>query len=87
MFYVVNTLYYPEKRRKAGTMSIIDPGECNPVWRKASYSAGNGECIEVASARGQVTVRDSKNPEGPVLRYSADAFRTFLEAAKTTTSR
>jgi Domain of unknown function (DUF397) len=51
-------------------------------WRKASRSVGDGECIEVSSALGHVSVRDSKNPDGPVLSYSADAFRAFVDATK-----
>jgi hypothetical protein len=51
-------------------------------WRKASYSAGNGECVEVSSRLGQVSIRDSKDPQGPVLNYSADTFRAFLDAAR-----
>lgn len=63
-------------------MSIINYPDRDLAWRKASYSAGNGECVEVASALGQVSVRDSKDPEGPVLTYSADAFQSFLDAAR-----
>lgn len=53
-----------------------------PRWRKSKYSTGNGECVEVSSAKGQVSFRDSMNPGGPVLSYSAVAFRSFLDAAK-----
>ena len=69
-------------------MSMNDSGDCGLSWRKASRSAGNGECVEVASTRGQVAVRDSKDPGGPVLSYSVAAFRSFLgEAKKEVTSR
>ncbi|WP_416875724.1 DUF397 domain-containing protein, partial [Kitasatospora sp. SC0581] len=39
------------------------------VWRKSSYSGGNGgNCIEVAPGfPGLVPVRDSKDPRGPAL--------------------
>jgi hypothetical protein len=55
-------------------------------WRKARRSANNGACVELAGTNGLIAIRDSKDPEGPVLSYSADAFRTFLEAAKRATS-
>jgi Domain of unknown function (DUF397) len=48
-------------------------------WRKASYSFANGNCIEVASG---VRVRDSKDPDGPVLRFSPDAWRLFTEQTR-----
>lgn len=51
-------------------------------WRKAQRSAGNGACVEVASSRGVVAVRDSKNPDGPVLRYTRAEWRAFLHGAK-----
>jgi hypothetical protein len=63
-------------------MSIIDSVDRRSSWRKASHSVGNGECVEVSSALGRVSVRDSKDPEGPVLNYSADTFRSFLGTAK-----
>lgn len=56
-------------------------GDCVEVaWRKSSHSA-NGNCVEVA-APGQVLVRDSKNPEGPVLSFTPDEWRTFLRKAR-----
>lgn len=63
-------------------MSIIDSGYHDVTWRKASRSVGNGECVEISSHLGQVSIRDSKDPEGPVLNYPAKAFRAFLDTAK-----
>ena len=47
------------------------------VWRKSSYSGGNGECVEVAVVS-RVLVRDSKNPSGPTLAFDQPTWRTFL---------
>lgn len=39
------------------------------TWRTSSHSGQNGQCVEV---RGDLSaVRDSKNPDGPVLRTAA----------------
>lgn len=50
-------------------------------WRKSSFSGPNN-CVEVAHLRGRVAVRDSKNPGGSPLVFSAEAWATFLAGAK-----
>ncbi len=48
-------------------------------WRKSSYSAqSEGNCVEVATLPNGVAVRDSKDPNGPVLRFTAQEWRAFL---------
>ncbi|NUP39358.1 MAG: DUF397 domain-containing protein [Streptomyces sp.] len=56
-------------------------------WRKSSYSQNNGgECVEWApsqvAANGEVPVRDSKDPQGPVLTFSPAAWSAFLADVK-----
>lgn len=51
-------------------------------WRKAARSAGNGACVEVASVNPRVLVRDSRDQNGPAMRYSGSAWQAFLTAAK-----
>ncbi|MER5638400.1 DUF397 domain-containing protein [Kitasatospora sp. NPDC002227] len=53
-------------------------------WRKSSYSGNGGQCVEISPdlvALGVVPVRDSKDPEGPQLHFSADAWAAFAQAA------
>ncbi|MBY8884149.1 DUF397 domain-containing protein [Streptomyces sp. PTM05] len=55
-------------------------------WFKSSYSDNGGACVEVAAdliaSQGVVPVRDSKDPEGPVLTFRADAFTAFVASMK-----
>jgi hypothetical protein len=51
----------------------------DPRWFKSSLSFSNGNCVEVAILNGgQIGVRDSKNAEGPVLRFTRDEWRAFI---------
>jgi hypothetical protein len=58
----------------------------SPRWFKSSYSDNGGQCVEVAAnlaaAAGIVPVRDSKDPEGPVLTFPAEVFTAFVAGVK-----
>ncbi|MFI5834424.1 DUF397 domain-containing protein [Micromonospora sp. NPDC051300] len=48
------------------------------IWHKSTRS-GQSECVEVAdNLVGVVGVRDSKDPAGPVLTFTPDAWRAFV---------
>ncbi|WP_328937694.1 DUF397 domain-containing protein [Streptomyces tauricus] len=51
-------------------------------WFRSSYSSGDNNCVESAHVPGIVPVRDSKNPEGPALRFQPDAWGAFLTLVK-----
>ncbi|MFJ9615754.1 DUF397 domain-containing protein [Streptomyces noursei] len=65
----------------------VEVGENFPgaaIWRKSSYSNGSGgSCVEVADGLpGIVPVRDSKDPQGPALVFSAAGWASFVSALK-----
>ncbi|WP_210576435.1 DUF397 domain-containing protein [Streptomyces sp. GESEQ-4] len=50
-------------------------------WRKSTYSGGSsGDCLEVndTARPAHVPVRDSKNPTGLALLFSAPAWSAFV---------
>jgi hypothetical protein len=51
-------------------------------WKKSSYSSAQGNCVEVAPLRDGIAVRDSKNPDGPVLRFGAADWQAFVSNIK-----
>jgi len=63
-------------------MSQVEVDPASPGWRKARRSMANGNCVEVRPAYGAVAVRDSQNPGGLVLAYSAASWRAFTHAAR-----
>ncbi len=55
------------------------------IWIKSSYSGGSGgNCLEVSdhAEAGRVLVRDSKDSQGPILRFSPGAWRRFADQMK-----
>lgn len=55
----------------------------NTVWIKSSLSFSNGNCVEVTELPGgTVGVRNSRDPEGPVLRFTPGEWAAFLAGAR-----
>lgn len=53
------------------------------VFTKSTRSASNGACVEVAfTDDGYIHVRDSKDPSGPVLKFTSAEWDAFVAGAK-----
>jgi hypothetical protein len=48
------------------------------AWTKSSR-CDQGNCVEVAAADGEVMIRDSQHPSGPILRVSRADWDAFTE--------
>ncbi len=52
-------------------------------WKKSSKSGSNGgACVEVRRYGEAIQVRDSKDPTGPILRFTAKEWAAFIGGAK-----
>ncbi len=48
-------------------------------WRVSSWCAGNGDCVAVGLLPGgHVLLKDTKDPDGPQLRFDASEWRAFV---------
>ncbi|HEV7897877.1 MAG TPA: DUF397 domain-containing protein [Planosporangium sp.] len=52
------------------------------AWRKSTRSNSSGDCVEVAQLPDGVAVRDSKNPDGAILTFTAREWAAFIGGAK-----
>lgn len=50
-------------------------------WRKSSRSL-NGNCVEASVTDSVVSIRDSKDPTGAVLTFTADRWLGFLVSVR-----
>jgi len=62
-------------------MHSVNPGDI--AWRTSSYSAANGDCVEIARrADGYIGVRDSKNILMSALGFAPAQWPTFIGEVK-----
>ena len=55
----------------------------NAPWVRSSFSFANGNCVEVAVLPGGwIGIRDSRDPGGPVLRFTQAEWAAFLGGAR-----
>jgi Domain of unknown function (DUF397) len=56
------------------------------TWRKSSYSGNSGgQCVEVGGAARLIAVRDSMDPQGPVLAFGPQGWQRFTDRVKADT--
>ena len=62
-----------------GSATLGNPENSGFDWIKSSLSFANGNCVEVASLPGgEIGVRNSRESEGAVLRFTSDEWHAFL---------
>lgn len=58
--------------------------EPHTTWRMSSHSTQEGgQCVELANFDATVGIRDSTDPDGPMLRFGRDALAELLNRIKT----
>jgi Domain of unknown function (DUF397) len=50
-------------------------------WHKSTFSSSTG-CVEIAETPEVIGVRDTKDPEGPVLRFSPEEWGAFVAGVR-----
>ncbi|MFE7190509.1 DUF397 domain-containing protein [Kitasatospora sp. NPDC057541] len=69
-------------RRRTVQASFHSAASALPVmWRKATASSPNDDCVECGTLEDTIVVRDSKEPHGPALTFSSDAWLAFVAAS------
>jgi uncharacterized protein DUF397 len=66
---------------RSSGVSDLPPLSIETPWQKSSYSGANG-CVEVAMAADGVGLRDTKDREGPVLRFSPEEWDAFIAGVR-----
>jgi hypothetical protein len=64
--------------------SYCSAGNCVEVGvARTSSHTSNGSCVEVEGLpEGWVAVRDTKDPDGPVLRFNPTEWQAFLDGVR-----
>ncbi|MEV1293673.1 DUF397 domain-containing protein [Pseudonocardia sp. NPDC049635] len=64
-------------------MHLSDPASIDELtWRKSVRSGQQGNCVELAVTGGGIAVRNSRDPHGTVLEFSAAGIGDLLDSIK-----
>jgi hypothetical protein len=72
----------PEQVKQWKERGVTLSGRDEVLWRKSTYSGGGNDCVEISSVTVGTTVRDSKNPDGPQLRFGSAGWAEFVGQAR-----
>jgi predicted secreted Zn-dependent protease len=61
---------------------ITNASEVAVDWETSTYSGNNGNCVQAGAYGSAIAIRDSKNPTGPALVVSADAWSDLIAGIK-----
>ena len=56
--------------------------DINLAWRKSTRSGAAGHCLEIAETPAAVFVRDSKDADGPMLKFDVRQWAGFIEGVQ-----
>lgn len=51
------------------------------VWRKSTFCSSNS-CVEVGLVDSQIIIRNSRDVDGPVVRFTEAEWTAFLDGAR-----
>jgi hypothetical protein len=68
----------------SGKLMLTEAERKSLAWLKAQRSTSNGQCVEIAATADgkRIAMRDSKDPDGPILVYTPIEFSAFLDGAR-----
>jgi Domain of unknown function (DUF397) len=75
-------MYLQQAVKEGSDMRSVDLQKSSS-WRKSSYSAANGDCVEVGRlADSRIGVRDSKDASAAALSPTLAGWRAFIGEVK-----
>ncbi|MDQ3152075.1 MAG: DUF397 domain-containing protein [Actinomycetota bacterium] len=76
----LSTATWRRSSRSTSNANCVEVAFVDATWRRSSWSSNTANCVEVAVAGQAVGIRDSKDPDGPVLVLPAAAWAHFVAA-------